>query len=89
MTTYYSSINVVPVKSVPVVRQLNAIFRSIPDKDLIVALKAPTGKPGYTVEVLWKTYIASVVLGLPSFASLIRALQNNPMLAGCLRDNQS
>jgi transposase len=48
---------------------------------LLTALKAKTGRPGYTVEVLWKTYIAMVVLGLPTFASLIRSLQNNPMLA--------
>jgi transposase len=81
MTTYYDNRNGKIVKSVPVVRQLNAIFRSIPDKDLIVALKAPTGRPGYTAEVFWKTYVAMVVLGLPTFASLIRALQNNPTLA--------
>ncbi len=81
MTTYYSSINTTNVKPVPIVRQLNAIFRSIPDKDLITALKAPTGRPGYTVEVLWKTYVASVVLGLPTFASLIRTLHDNPLVA--------
>ncbi len=33
------------------------------------------------VEVLWKTYIAMVVLGLPTFTSLIRTLQNNPFIA--------
>ena len=75
MTTYYDN------TTVPIVKQLNNIFRSIPDNNLIAALKAPTGRPGYTVEVLWKTYIAMVVLGLPTFASLVRALQNNPMLA--------
>ncbi len=81
MTTYYSSINTASVKSVPIVRQLNNIFRSIPDNELIAALKAPTGRPGYTVEVLWKTYVASVVLGLPTFASLIRTLHDNPLVA--------
>jgi len=75
MTTNYNN------SSVPIVKQLNAIFRSIPDADLLKALKAKTGRPGYTVEVLWKTYIAMVVLGLPTFASLIRSLQNNPILA--------
>ena len=80
MTTYYSNEKGDFVKSVPIIKQLNAIFRVIPDGDLIVALKAPTGRPGYTVEVLWKTYIAMVVLGLPTFASLIRNLQNNPIL---------
>ena len=67
--------------SLPIVKQLNAIFRAIPDETLIIALKAPTGRPGYSAEVLWKTYVAMVVLGLPTFASLIRALQNNPLLA--------
>ncbi len=75
MTTYNDS------TSIPIVKQLNAIFRSIPDADLLASLKAKTGRPGYTVGVLWKTYIAMVVLGLPTFASLIRALQNNPLLA--------
>ena len=69
------------VNSVPIAKQLSAIFRSIPDDDLLTALKAKTGRPGYTVEVLWKTYIAMVVLGLPTFASLIRSLQSNPVLA--------
>ena len=62
MTTYYDSISTEYVKSAPIVKQLNAIFRSIPDRDLLAALKAPTGRPGYTVEVLWKTYVACVVL---------------------------
>ncbi len=75
MTSYYSS------TEVPIVKQVNNIFRTIPDRDLLTTLKAPTGRPGYTVKVLWRTYVVSVVLGLPSFASLIRALQNNPLLA--------
>ncbi len=63
MTTYYSNINTTNVKPVPIVRQLNTIFRSIPDDNLLAALRAPTGRSGYTVEVLWKTYVASVVPG--------------------------
>ena len=82
MTTYIVNENDKFVKTtVPVVRQLHAIFNSIPDRDLIADLKARTGRPGYTPEVLWKTYIAMTVLGLPSFASLIRTLQNNPYIA--------
>lgn len=81
MTAYYDNRNTEFVKPAPIVMQLNAIFRSIPDENLITDLKAPTGRPGYTVEVLWKTYVASVVLGLPTFASLIRTLQNNPLIA--------
>ncbi|MGA9047650.1 MAG: transposase [Dehalococcoidia bacterium] len=81
MTTYYDNVCAENVNTVPVVRQLHAVFKSIPDADLLAALKAPTGRPGYTVEILWKTYIAMTVLGLPTFASLIRTLQNNPMIA--------
>jgi len=82
MTTYILNEKDKFVKTtVPVVRQLHAVFDSIPDDTLLTDLKARTGRPGYTIEVLWKTYVASVVLNLPSFASLIRALQNNPLLA--------
>jgi transposase len=81
MTTYYDSRTDEFVKSVPVVRQLHAIFDSIPDEALIADLKAPTGRPGFTVEVLWKTYVAMTILGLPTFASMIRTLQNNPYIA--------
>jgi transposase len=78
MTTNYDTTD---VNTVPIAKQLSAIFRALPDKELLNALKARTGRPGYTAEVMWKTYIAMVVLGLPTFASLIRSLQNNPMLA--------
>ena len=80
MTTYYDSVNGEFVKPVPVVRQLHAIFDTLPDKELLAALKASTGRPGYG-EVLWKTYIAMTILGLPSFANLIRTLHNNPYIA--------
>ena len=80
MTTYYDNTDKEFVNSVPIVKQLNAIFQAIPDKELLAELQAPTGRPGYTYKVLWRTYVASFVLGLPTFASLIRALQNNPML---------
>ena len=68
MITYYDSANDAFVKSLPIVRQLHNVFNSIPDETLIAVLKAHTGRPGYRVEVLWKTYVASVVLGLPTFA---------------------
>jgi transposase len=81
MTTYYDSRTEEFVKTIPVVRQLNAIFDTLPDKELIADLTARTGRPGYTVKILWRTYVAMAVLGLPSFASLIRTLQNNPYVA--------
>ena len=42
MTTYYyNSQDTEFVKPTPIVKQLNAIFRSIPDGTLIAALQAP------------------------------------------------
>jgi transposase len=66
----------------PVVRQLKTIFEAIPDGELLKALKVYyAGRNGYTDKVLWYTYVAMVILNLPSFAALIRALQNNPYIA--------
>ena len=81
MTTYNDNVRAKNVNTVPVVRQLYAVFNSIPDADLLIALKSPTGRPGYTAKVLWKTYLAMAVLNLPTFAALIRTLQNNPLIA--------
>lgn len=39
------------------------------------------GRNGYTYKVLWRTYVAMALLNLPSFASLIRTLHNNPYVA--------
>ncbi len=39
------------------------------------------GRNGYTLRVLWRTYVAMTILNLPSFAALIRALGNNPYIA--------
>jgi transposase len=81
MTTYYDSRTDEFVKTIPIVRQLNAIFGTLPDKELIADLTARTGRPGYTIKILWRTYVAMAVLNLPSFASLIRTLHNNPYIA--------
>jgi len=54
----------------------------IPEEELLKALKVYyAGRRGYTYKVLWRTYVVMVVLNLPSFASLIRALENNPYVA--------
>ncbi len=66
----------------PVVKQLNRIFVTIPDDELLAALKVYyAGRRGYTNRVLWRTYVAMSVLNLPSFAALIRTLENNPFIA--------
>jgi hypothetical protein len=81
MTAYNDSANGEFVKTIPVVKQLNAIFDMLPDKELIAEITARTGRHGYTVKILWRTYVAMAVLNLPSFASLIRTLQSNPFVA--------
>lgn len=66
----------------PVFRQLKTVFDAIPDDELLKALKPYyAGRNGYTCKVLWRTYIAMVVLNLPSFAALIRTLENNPFIS--------
>ena len=68
--------------TIPLTRQLEALFNAIPDEELLEALKAYyAGRRGYTNKVLWRTYVAMAVLNLPSFAALIRTLQNNPYIA--------
>jgi transposase len=66
----------------PVVRQLESVFRVIPEEHLLKSLKEYyAGRNGYTHKILWRTYVAMTVLNLPSFASLIRTLENNPYIA--------
>ncbi len=66
----------------PVARQLEALFAAIPEDDLLRALKVYyAGRRGYTTRVLWRTYVAMAVLNLPSFAELIRTLENNPYVS--------
>lgn len=68
--------------TVPIARQLEAIFSVIPEDELLRVLKVYyAGRNGYTYRVLWRTYVAMSVLNLPSFAALIRTLENNPYVA--------
>lgn len=67
---------------VPVASQLESLFNTIPENELLKALKVYyAGRLGYTYKVLWRTYVAMTVLNLPSFAALIRTLENNPYIA--------
>jgi len=69
-------------EDIPVARQLEALFNVIPEDDLLKALKVYyAGRRGYTYKILWRTYVAMTVLNLPSFAALIRTLENNPYIA--------
>lgn len=64
-------------------KELKPVFDNLHDEELIEALKRTrwTGRPGYPIKVMWRTIIASYVLNFPTFASLIRNLHNNPLLA--------
>jgi transposase len=80
-----SSVGIKPPKCqepIPIARQLEAIFNVIPEEGLLKALKVYyAGRNGYTYKILWRTYVAMSVLNLPSFAALIRTLENNPYIA--------
>jgi transposase len=68
--------------TVPIAEQLEAIFNTIPEDELLKALKVYyAGRNGYTYRILWRTYVAMSVLNLPSFAALRRTLENNPYIA--------
>lgn len=67
----------------PIVRELEAIFQALPDREFLARLKGPRrrGRPGYNPTVLWRCYVAYYVLGLPSVSDLIRTLHDNPYIA--------
>lgn len=67
--------------NIPLASRLRAIFEALPDSELLAALQAPTGRPGYGVKTLWRCYVASFALNLPSVAALLRELHDNPCLA--------
>ncbi|MBI3953671.1 MAG: transposase [Chloroflexi bacterium] len=69
--------------SPPVVAELQAIFRELPDEDLLAKLRGPRrrGPRGYDPKILWRCYIAYYALGIESVSSLIRLLQDNPFIA--------
>lgn len=64
-------------------RKLQSIFDSLEDEDLLDTLHESrwTGRPGYPIEVMWRTYIAGYYLNIPTFTGLIRELKRNPCLA--------
>ena len=82
LTTYDYITNCQDGATPPIYRQLKILFGTIPEDKLLEALKGYyAGRNGYTYRVLWRTYVAMVVLNVPSFAALIRTLQNNPYVA--------
>ncbi|MCL0057599.1 transposase [Dehalococcoidales bacterium] len=64
-------------------KELQSLFNNLEDEELLDALHKTrrTGRPGYPIEVMWKTYIAGYYLNIPTFTGLIRELKRNPCLA--------
>ena len=61
--------------TIPIAKQLDALFDAIPEEELLKALKVYyAGRNGYTYRALWRTYLAMTVLNLPSFAALTRKI---------------
>lgn len=63
--------------------ELEAVFETLPDDELLEALQATrwTGRPGYPIRAMWRSLVASFFLGIVHDTDLIRALQSNPLLA--------
>lgn len=67
----------------PVVSELEAIFKVLPDEALLTKLRGSKrrGPKGYEPIVLWRCFVAYYYLALPSVSDLIRTLYNNPYIA--------
>ena len=58
---------------------LAEIFASLDDSALLARLQEyrPTGRQGYPLKALWRSYVASFVLNLPHTNALIRRLEDD------------
>jgi transposase len=67
----------------PIVGELEAIFKALPDQELLAKLRGPKrrGRPGYEPKTLWRAYVVYYALGIESVSALIRLLHNNPYIA--------
>ncbi|MFQ5925186.1 MAG: transposase, partial [Dehalococcoidia bacterium] len=67
----------------PIVNELEAVFKELPDEELMAKLKGPRrrGPKGYNPSILWRCYVTYYVLGLTSVSDLIRLLYDNPYIA--------
>ena len=84
MAYKYGSPEATASQAPPVVAELEAIFRELPDEELLESLRPNPrgmGRPGYAPKVLWRCYVALYYLGLPSVSDLVRTLQDNPFIS--------
>ena len=67
----------------PIVDELEAIFKVLPDEELIAKLIGPQrrGPHGYNPRILWRCFVAYYYMGLPSVSDLIRMIHDNPYIA--------
>ena len=83
MAHFYGTVSQNANQLPPIVSELEAIFRELPDEELLARLKGPRrrGRPGYEPEKLWRSFVAYYYLGLESVSALIRLLYDNPFVA--------
>lgn len=66
----------------PLVHTLKILFDNLEDDALLKRLSAPRrGRPSHKPEVMWRSFIVTYALGLPSVNEMIRQLESNPALA--------
>lgn len=85
LTTFNSSTSVAESQAKqreipPVIKELEAIFRELPDGELLKRLKGSRrrGPTGYSPLILWHCYVTYYYLGLHSVSDLFRLLEDNP-----------
>lgn len=85
LTTFDSNTSVVESqtkqrKVPPIIRDLEAIFKELPDDELLKSLRGPRhrGPQGYSPKILWRCFIVYYYSGLHSVSDLIRMLEDNP-----------
>lgn len=83
MASFYDRVSRADTQLPPIVGELEAIFRELPDEELLEKLRGPRrrGRRGYNPEILWHCYVAYYYLGLGSVSALIRYLEDNPFVA--------
>jgi transposase len=89
MACSYDRVSRADTQLPPIVGELEAIFRELPDEELLNKLRGPRrrGRPGFDPESLWRCYVAYYYLGLESVSALIRYLEDNPFVAQACRIN--
>lgn len=83
MASTYGRLTPANTQLPPIVSELEAIFRQLPDDELLTKLQGPNrrGPKGYSVRSMWRAFVAFYYLGLPSVSDLVRYLQDNPYVA--------